>query len=143
MVQFCCCSFWAWVLGRSRSQAMQDRVLVLRTLGIGSRTSFGFLFIKTRPQTKTESVCNFSGGRVLIKRNSKEIWQEGIHCTENNPKTSRSCVLLHVLYLELRWKCRRHVATCRRRHDMLLQFCPDGSVSPTQNLRCRCSLCRL
>jgi hypothetical protein len=24
-----------------------------------------------------------------------------------------------------------------------LQFWPDGSVSPTQNLRCRGSLCRL
>ena len=42
----------------------------------------------------------------------------------------------------LRWKCRRHVATCRRRHDVSLQFWPDGSVSPTQNWRCRGSLCR-
>jgi hypothetical protein len=33
----------------------------------------------------------------------------------------------------LRWKCCRHVATCRRRHDVSLQFWPDGSVSPTQN----------
>jgi hypothetical protein len=43
----------------------------------------------------------------------------------------------------LSWKCRRHVATCRRRHNVSLQFWPDGSVSPTQNLRCRGSLCRL
>ena len=45
--------------------------------------------------------------------------------------------------LNLSWKCRRHVATCRRRHNVSLQFWPDGSVSPTQNLRCRGSLCRL
>jgi hypothetical protein len=44
---------------------------------------------------------------------------------------------------DLSWKCRRHVATCRRRHNVSLQFWPDGSVSPTQNLRCRGSLCRL
>ena len=43
----------------------------------------------------------------------------------------------------LSWKCRRHVPTCRRRHNVSLQFWPDGSVSPTQNLRCRGSLCRL
>ena len=42
----------------------------------------------------------------------------------------------------LSWKCRRHVATCRRRHNVSLQFWPNGSVSPTQNLRCRGSLCR-
>ena len=34
MVQFCCCSLW--VLGRSRSRTTQDRVSVLRTLGIGT-----------------------------------------------------------------------------------------------------------
>jgi hypothetical protein len=33
----------------------------------------------------------------------------------------------------LSWKFRRHVATCRRRHNVSLQFWPDGSVSPTQN----------
>jgi hypothetical protein len=33
----------------------------------------------------------------------------------------------------LSWKCHRHVATCRRRHNVLLQFWPDGSVSQTQN----------
>jgi hypothetical protein len=44
---------------------------------------------------------------------------------------------------ELSWKCRRHVVTCRRRHNVSLQFWPNGSVSPTQNLRCRGSLCRL
>ena len=43
----------------------------------------------------------------------------------------------------LSWKCCRHVVTCRRRHNVSLQFWPDGSVSPTQNLRCRGSLCRL
>ena len=43
----------------------------------------------------------------------------------------------------LSWKCRQHVATCRRQHTVSLQFWPDGSVSPTQNLRCRGSLCRL
>jgi hypothetical protein len=44
---------------------------------------------------------------------------------------------------DLSWKCRRHVATCRRRHNVSLQFWPNGSVSPAQNLRCRGSLCRL
>ena len=44
---------------------------------------------------------------------------------------------------ELSWKCCRHVATCRRRHNVSLQFWPNGSMSPTQNLRCRGSLCRL
>ena len=44
---------------------------------------------------------------------------------------------------DLSWKCRRHVATCRRQHNMSLQFWPNGSVSPAQNLRCRGSLCRL
>jgi len=34
--------------------------------------------------------------------------------------------------VSLSWKCRRHVATCRRRHTVSLQFWPDGSVSPTQ-----------
>jgi hypothetical protein len=43
----------------------------------------------------------------------------------------------------LSWKCHRHVATCQGRHNVSLQFWPDGSVSPTQNLRCRGSLCRL
>jgi hypothetical protein len=43
----------------------------------------------------------------------------------------------------LSWKCRRHVTTCQRRHNVSLQFWPNGSVSPTQNLRCRGSLCRL
>ena len=28
----------------------------------------------------------------------------------------------------LSWKCRRHVATCRRRHNVSLQLWPDGSV---------------
>ena len=52
---------------------------------------------------------------------------------------------LSFLYVgvSLSWKCCRHVATCRRRHNVSLQFWPDGSVSPTQNLRCRGSLCRL
>ncbi len=45
--------------------------------------------------------------------------------------------------VRLSWKCRRHVATCRRRHNVSLQFWPNGSVSPTQNLRFRGSLCRL
>ena len=49
----------------------------------------------------------------------------------------------HLRYLVLSWKCRQHVATCRRRHNVSLQFWPDGSVSPTQNWRCRGSLCRL
>ena len=44
---------------------------------------------------------------------------------------------------QLSWKCRRHVATCRRRHTVSLQFWPDGSVSPTQFFRCRGSLCWL
>ena len=43
----------------------------------------------------------------------------------------------------LSWRCRQHVATCRRRHNVSLQFWPDGSMLPTQNLRCRGSLCRL
>jgi hypothetical protein len=43
----------------------------------------------------------------------------------------------------LSWKCRRHVVTCRRRHNVSLQFWPDVSVSPTQNWRCCGSLCRL
>jgi hypothetical protein len=30
-------------------------------------------------------------------------------------------------------KCCRHVATCRQRHNVSLQFWPDGSVSPIQN----------
>ena len=45
---------------------------------------------------------------------------------------------------ELSWKCRRYVATCRRRHTVSLQFWPDGSVSPTLFFfRCCGSLCRL
>ena len=58
---------------------------------------------------------------------------------------SRSSCILAVksCCCRLSWKCRRHVATCRRRHNVSLQFWPDGSVSPTQNLRCRGSLCRL
>jgi hypothetical protein len=44
---------------------------------------------------------------------------------------------------QLSWKCRRHATTCRRGHNVSLQFWPDGSVSPTQNIRCRGSLCRL
>jgi hypothetical protein len=44
---------------------------------------------------------------------------------------------------KLSWKCRQHVATCRRRHNVSLQFWPDGSMLPTQNLRCRGSLCWL
>jgi hypothetical protein len=43
----------------------------------------------------------------------------------------------------LSWKCCQHVATCCRRHTVLLQFWPDGSVSPTFFFRCRGSLCRL
>jgi hypothetical protein len=54
-------------------------------------------------------------------------------------------LLMHLLGSnnQLSWKCHRHVATCRRRHNVSLQFWPSGSVSPTQNLRCRGSLCRL
>ncbi len=43
----------------------------------------------------------------------------------------------------LSWKCRRHVATCRRRHTVSLQFWPDGSVLPTFFFGCHGSLCRL
>ena len=32
---------------------------------------------------------------------------------------------------QLSWKCRRHVS--RRRHNVSLQFWPDGSVSPTRH----------
>jgi len=38
---------------------------------------------------------------------------------------------IHPNHEILSWKCRRHVATCRRRHTVSLQFWPDGSVSPT------------
>ena len=31
----------------------------------------------------------------------------------------------------LSWKCHRHVAKCWRRHNVSLQFWPDGFVSPT------------
>jgi hypothetical protein len=40
-------------------------------------------------------------------------------------------------------KCCRHVGDMSSRHKMSLQFWPDGSVSPTQDLRCRGLLCRL
>ncbi len=40
-------------------------------------------------------------------------------------------------------KCCRHVGDMSSRHKMLLQFWPDGPVSPTQDLRCRGLLCRL
>ena len=33
----------------------------------------------------------------------------------------------------LSWKCCRHVAACRQRYNVSLQFWPDGSMSPTQN----------
>jgi hypothetical protein len=40
-------------------------------------------------------------------------------------------------------KCRQHVGDMSSRHKMSLQFWPDGSVLPTQDLRCRGLLCRL
>ncbi len=40
-------------------------------------------------------------------------------------------------------KCCRHVGNMSSRHKMSLQFWPDGSVSPTQDLRCRGLLCWL
>jgi hypothetical protein len=46
-------------------------------------------------------------------------------------------------YPDLSRKCRRHVGDMSSRHKMSLQFWPDGSVSPTQDLRCRGLLCRL
>ncbi len=40
-------------------------------------------------------------------------------------------------------KCCRHVSDMLSRHKMSLQFWPDWSMSPTQDLRCRGLLCRL